>query len=235
MPAGDYAAEATPETERLGRWRALGARIKADHVVALCAGRTFGRVVEVGCGDGALLAELSSRGLADRFDGFEVSPEGVEIARRRGIPRVERLEAYPGDRIPAEDGDYDLAICSHVLEHVEDPAPVVRELTRVAQLVLVEVPLEDNPSARRPARRSEALRIGHVQELSRADVLALLHTAGLRVVDELSDALPYEHQAFFGGGPKARVRWAVRNGVHAVAPRLAQRAFTVHLAVLAER
>src|ERR1700693_5996995 len=47
-------AEAAPSPG----WRALGARGKADHVIALCAGGglTPSSTLEVGCGDGALLS-----------------------------------------------------------------------------------------------------------------------------------------------------------------------------------
>lgn len=233
-PAGDYTTEATPESLRLGEWRAMGARIKADHIGVLLgrAGLTPARVVEVGCGDGALLAELSRRGIGSAFDGFEVAEEAVSIARSRSIEGVCRIEAYDGTRVPAGDGAYDLAVCSHVLEHIEDPAPVVAELARLAPAVLVEVPLEANRSARRPAKRAESARIGHVQAFSRSDVHALLSAAGLQVVADLADPLPREHHTFFGGSP---AKWLVRAAAHRVAPRAVERAFTVHYAVLAAK
>jgi SAM-dependent methyltransferase len=233
-PAGDYTTEATAESLRLGEWRAMGARIKADHVAALLgrAGLRPSRVVEVGCGDGALLAELSRRGIGTAFDGFEVAAEAVDIARGRGIAGVGRIEAYDGARVPAEDDAYDLAVCSHVLEHVEAPAPIVAELARLAPVVLVEVPLEANRSARRPAKRAESTRIGHVQAFSRSDVHALLAGAGLRALGDLADPLPREHHTFFGGSP---LKWAVRAAAHRVAPGLSERAFTLHYAVLAAK
>jgi SAM-dependent methyltransferase len=35
------------------------------------------------------------------------------------------------ERIPVDDGSFDVVLCSQVLEHVDDPAQVVRELARV--------------------------------------------------------------------------------------------------------
>ena len=52
------------DAERNGRWRALGAEGKADHVVELARllPAPPRAVAEVGCGDGVLLAELAARG-----------------------------------------------------------------------------------------------------------------------------------------------------------------------------
>ena len=239
--AQGYRVADPAEAERLGRWRALGARGKAEHAVSLCvrAGLVPGRVVEIGCGDGALLAELSRRALGRELDGFELSPPAAELARRRDIPRAHRIEAFDGARVPAPDGAYELAVVSHVLEHVPDPPALLAEAARLAPWVLVEVPLEANRSARRPAKRAEAERIGHVQAFGREAVSRLLGEAGFQPVAELTDPLPYAHHAFFARGGAARARAALKAGVRRaawrVAPRAAERAFTVHYAVLARR
>jgi SAM-dependent methyltransferase len=244
-PAAFYTAGySLPDHEvgmRMGRWRALGARTKAAHARSLClrAGLVPARVVEIGCGDGSLLLELAGVWGSATFDGFELSAPAIGIARGRGIPRAGRLEAYDGARVPAADGAYDLAVLSHVLEHVPDPAPLLAEAARVARHVLVEVPLEDNRSAARPAKRAEAERIGHLHAFSRGDVRALVTGAGLRIVGELSDPLPREHHAFFAEGSyaraKAAAKWAVRAAAWKIAPEGGEKLFTVHYAVLTER
>jgi SAM-dependent methyltransferase len=225
------------EAAKMGRWRALGARSKGAHAVELCsrAGLRPRTLVEIGCGDGALLAELSARGLAPALDGFELSPRAAGYARDRAIPGARRIEAYDGARVPAADGAYDLAVLSHVLEHVPEPLPLLREAARVAAWVLVEVPLEANRSAARPAKRVEAARIGHLHAFDRAAVARMLGDAGLRAVADLADPLPYEHHAFFGHRARAGMKWAVRAAAHRIAPRAAERLFTVHYAVLATR
>jgi SAM-dependent methyltransferase len=222
----------------LGRWRALGARSKADHVMTLCrrAGLAPRTVVEIGCGDGALLEALSGRGLAETYDGFELSAPAAEIARGRGIRGARRIEAYDGARVPAADRAYDLAVVSHVLEHVPDPAALLAEAARAAGHVLVEVPLEANRSARRRAKRAQALEIGHIQAFDRAAIRSLAAGADLWVKADVGDPLPRAHHAFFATGARARAaasaKWALRAALWRVAPKLAERQFTVHYAAL---
>ena len=216
---------------RMGHWRAIGARSKAAHVVALCeaAGLTPDTVVEIGCGDGAVLAELAQRGWT--IDGFELAENAARRALERGIAR--RVERFDGEHVPADTDAYDLAVLSHVLEHVPDPLPLLKEAARVAPNVLVEVPLEDNRSARRPAKKKLSEEAGHLHAFNRADVLRLVTQAGLQPRGELTDPLPYEHHAFFAGASKGAIKWAVRAAAHRVGA--AERLFTVHYAVLASK
>jgi len=216
---------------RMGHWRAIGARSKAAHVERLTtrAGLKPRTVVEIGCGDGAVLAEMAGRGWV--VDGFELAENAATAARARGVAR--RVERFDGEHVPAADDEYDLAVLSHVLEHVPDPLPLLKEAARIGGWVLVEVPLEDNRSARRPAKRKLSEGAGHLHAFNRADVLRLVREAGLEPRGEITDPLPYEHHAFFGGAAKGAVKWAVRAGLHRAG--LAERLFTVHYAVLARR
>jgi SAM-dependent methyltransferase len=232
---------ASAEGDRHLRWRQLSARGKADHAIALCerAELSPAAVAEVGCGDGALLAELGARGLSGELHGFEVSEEAARIARSRGVPGLAEVTVYDGARLPAEDGAFDLAILSHVLEHVPDPVALLRECARVARSVIVEVPLEANLSARRSSKREGAAEIGHLQALDRSAVRSLAADAGLRVCEELADPLPLEVHTFFADSSAARARGSVkaaaRRALFTVAPGLAERIFTVHYACLCRR
>ena len=212
------------------QWRLLNARIKVDKIVRLWRGEPPRTVCEVGCGDGAVLAELVNVGFGEEFDGFEVSPEAAAIAARN--PTFRRIEPYDGHHLPVGDDTYDLGILSHVLEHVPDPLLLLRETARACERVIVEVPLEDNMSARRPRKVAEAHRIGHLQRFSRGDMRELAAEAGLRVDGEIVDALTKDHQQFLNPGAKGAAKWAVRAGTTRVAPPLARRLFTVHYTAL---
>ena len=233
----EQAYSSSPEQAELySRWRSLGAVGKADHVLELCAraGLRPESVLDVGCGDGALLTELSGRGFGGTLTGLELSAAAVAIAAAR--PGIERVAQFDGTRVPAAPGEYDLGLLSHVLEHVGDPAALLAEVARACRAVVIEVPLEANVSARRASKRAHAQEIGHLRRLDRRAARAIVADAGLRLAGELEDPLPLEVQLFFapGGAERARgyVKWAVRAGVHRLAPGLARRLFTVHYAAL---
>jgi SAM-dependent methyltransferase len=218
------------------RWRALGAIGKARHVLDLCArtGIQPASTLEVGCGDGALLCELHNRGFGGRLAGVEITAAAVEIARQRS--QIESVELYDGSHLEVADGTYDLAILSHVLEHVPDPPALLAEVARASRAVLIEVPLEENISAKRATKRDHAEEVGHLQRLSRSAARQIVARAGLSILCEVEDPLPLEVHRFFATGRQARARatlkWSVRGSLHGLAPSLARRVFTVHWACL---
>jgi SAM-dependent methyltransferase len=218
------------------RWRAISAKGKADHVLALCAGSGVSpaSTLDVGCGDGALLSELDRRGFGGRLAGVEISEAAVSIARDR--PGLDAISLYDGENLPFSERQFDLGILSHVLEHVPDPPALLAEVARCCEAVLVEVPLEANLSARRAGKREHAAEVGHLQRLNRDAAREIVQLAGLSVVGELEDALPLEVQRFFASSSRARLKattkWAVRTGLHRLAPSAARRLFTVHYACL---
>jgi SAM-dependent methyltransferase len=216
------------------RWRALGAVGKADHVTGLCrrASLTPGSVLDVGCGDGALLSELHSRGFGVTLAGVEITQAAVDIASQR--QEISQVALYDGRHLPYERGSFDLGILSHVLEHVPEPVELLREVSRACRAVICEVPLEANWSARRADRRAVAEEVGHLQRLSRADARGIVAAAGLRVAAELEDPLPAVVHRFFATGAGRRAagtaKWALRSSAHRLAPARARRAFTRHYA-----
>jgi SAM-dependent methyltransferase len=224
------------DARRYGAWRELCAQGKADHVTRLIEAlpappRT---VADVGCGDGVLLTLLGQRGVGERRHGYEISERAVELAR--GRPEIERVERFDGTALPVADGTYDLGVLSHVLEHVPDPLPLLRETARACRAVVVEVPLEDNVAASRPAAQAGREAIGHLHRFSRDDVRELVAAAGLRIEADLADPLPRTVHSFFAETPQARAKAGLKAGgrraLFELAPRYAERLFTVHYACI---
>lgn len=225
--------------ERFGRWRALTAEGKAEHVVDLAGalGERPREVAEIGCGDGGLLSALYARGVGERHTGFDISERAVELASAR--PEVASAERFDGATLPVPDAAFDLGVLSHVVEHVPEPGPLLRESARVCRALVVEVPLEDNRSASRPAAERGREEVGHLHRLSRRSMREMLTDAGLRVEREVADPLPLDVHIFWAdtavARARARAKAAVRRAVFAAAPGLAERSFTLHWAALCVR
>jgi SAM-dependent methyltransferase len=224
------------DSARLGRWRALCAEGKADHVAELVRAlpEDPALVLEVGCGDGGLLCALAARGVGERREGVDISARAVELASQR--PEIASVQRFDGTTLPYDDEAFQLGVLSHVLEHVPDPAPLLAEAARVCRAVVVEVPLEDNRSASRASVERGREELGHLHRFSRTDVRELAARTRLRVAGELADPLPAAIHTFWADGLAARstalAKAALRRRLFAAAPAAAERSFTVHYACL---
>jgi SAM-dependent methyltransferase len=84
------------------------------------------RVLDLGCGDGRLSAELD----AGELTAADVSPTALERARRR-LPAARIAELEPDAPLPFDDGAFDLVLCAETLEHVRDVQLLLSEVRRV--------------------------------------------------------------------------------------------------------
>ena len=95
------------------------------------------RVLDLGCGSGSLLAWLmAERGCTGT--GVEIDPAKVLKAIRRGVPVIE-LDV---DHMLAEfsDASYDVCVLSRTIQTIQRPEHVLREMGRIAGLLIVSVP-----------------------------------------------------------------------------------------------
>ena len=100
-----------------------------DWLLSLLGDRLRGRMLDVGCGTGAMLAAAAARGIATA--GLDISDVAVSQARERA-PGSE-LHVGVAERLPFADGEFDVVSCVGSLEHVTDPALAVREMRRVTR------------------------------------------------------------------------------------------------------
>jgi 2-polyprenyl-3-methyl-5-hydroxy-6-metoxy-1,4-benzoquinol methylase len=84
------------------------------------------RLLDIGCGDGAFLHLAQSAGW--EVVGIDFDVAAVESARRRGLDvRCQTVEALAGESA----SPFDAITISHVIEHVHDPADLLRHAFRL--------------------------------------------------------------------------------------------------------
>lgn len=138
------------------------------------------RVLDVGCGTGRL-----GRVLADRVQdylGIDRNESQIQIAR--ALSTQENLRFIVGDARELPPDNTDVAILSHVLEHIDEPVELLRDLARMAHTLVIEVP----DFARCPLNRARldlemdfSTDDDHVREYTHESLQDQLQEAGWRI------------------------------------------------------
>jgi SAM-dependent methyltransferase len=184
----------------MGRYSVLLAPHFADFA-GISAGQ---RVLDVGCGPGALTAELVRRVGADAVLAADPSEPFVAAARERH-PEVD-VRTAPAERLPFPDGELDAAVAQLVVHFMADPDTGLREMARVTRAdgvvaacvwdhgggrgplsLFWEAAHELDPGVRDESRLAGS-REGHLAELFEA--------AGLRDVEDTALSFAVEHASF---------------------------------------
>src|SRR3989440_9702842 len=89
------------------------------------------RLLDVGCGPGALTAELVNRVGADAVSAVEPSGSFAAAARER-LPGMDIRQAA-AERLPFSDAAFDAALAQLVVHFMADPVAGLREMGRVTR------------------------------------------------------------------------------------------------------
>ncbi|EJI85425.1 MAG: bifunctional 2-polyprenyl-6-hydroxyphenol methylase/3-demethylubiquinol 3-O-methyltransferase UbiG [Alishewanella aestuarii] len=97
-------------------------------------GGLFGRnTLDVGCG-GGILAESMARAGA-KVTGIDMAPDGLNVARLHALEagvNIDYQQSTAEDFAERHAGEFELVTCMEMLEHVPDPASVVRACAELA-------------------------------------------------------------------------------------------------------
>lgn len=104
--------------------------ILTPHVVRLCGALGAKRVLDLGCGNGAMMAALAGAGF--QVSGCDPSESGLEFARRSLPDANIKVMGVYDDPSELGEADFDVVVSAEVVEHLFSP----RALPRFARQVL---------------------------------------------------------------------------------------------------
>lgn len=154
------------------------------------------RVLDIGCGDGALTFKLAQRG--DRVWGVDDSLLPLRLARgqfeRRARGRMPMVTNADARRLPFADDTFDCVVLADVIEHIDAPDAVMNEAHRVLRRggqILLTTPRRQGSA---PAHQY------HCHEYTAAELHDLLRrwfgTVRIRVFQPIGLSRLYERKVF---------------------------------------
>ncbi|MBI5945786.1 MAG: class I SAM-dependent methyltransferase [Chloroflexi bacterium] len=174
------------------------------------------RVLEVGCGTGAILRELdipsavTCTGARRKCHGLDLEPASL-IECRLHAPAVS-LTCGDAHRLPFPHKSFDIAYCHFLLLWVSDPLQVVREMARVSHTVLALAEPDysqrvDEPSALAPLGKwqMDALRRQGANPSFGARLAEIFFQAGVKIIE----TGPIQGEAVMRSAEDWENEWAV--------------------------
>jgi ubiquinone/menaquinone biosynthesis C-methylase UbiE len=95
--------------------------------------RRYGRVLEVGCGTGFFILNLWQAGYIEEAHACDISPGMLAVCAQsaRTVGCDVKLRTADAERLPYEDGSFDLVVGHAFLHHLPKPAAAIGEAHRV--------------------------------------------------------------------------------------------------------
>ncbi len=168
--AVDYDASWEHRWNDMRRYGPTGRHLRRI-ITAMIEGLDYDTVLDVGCGQGSLLATLMPLRPQARHTGVDFAEAALDVARQRApgaeFARLDIAQGHLGRR-------YDLVLCTDVVEHIENDAVVFANLSAMTGRYLLMSTLQGRM---RPYERA----VGHYRNYAPGELAAKIEATGLTV------------------------------------------------------
>jgi SAM-dependent methyltransferase len=161
------------------------ARYVSDLFAKCTSSKTKPRIVDIGCGTGEIMASIAEHGL--EVTGIDVQVECASKSKSHGKVIVADLMTLDST---FPEGSFDLVICSHVLEHMQNPKKAVEILQRITSRWIIVVVPNLTRLANFMLRKPRYINEDHLQGWNSHHLKTFLElNCCLRIVDWITDGV----------------------------------------------
>lgn len=180
--------------DNIAEWRRIGAKYKFKNIIDVCNGKEFEKILEFGAGEGSILQFIDSSHLAKKLYALEISDSGIEQIRNKKITKLVEAVKFDGYHTKYDNNEFDLVYCSHVIEHVEHPRLVLREIKRISKHQVFEIPLDYSKDVDKKLKHF--LSYGHINIYTPSLFKFLLKSEGFNIINEVYTNIDKEAHQF---------------------------------------
>ena len=170
-------------------------KITAYEINHICKNSTKKKVLDIGCGEGFVIAELDKMGW-DVY-GLDFSHDGVKRHFPHLVERVIKGDIYHSlNRLIEAEEKFDFIICNNVLEHVTAPLEFLEKFKKVCKkdtVVRIQVP-NDFSWYQLSLKEKDLIKTdywiappGHLSYFSQDSLTSTLESFGYKIFDLLGD------------------------------------------------
>jgi ubiquinone/menaquinone biosynthesis C-methylase UbiE len=164
-------------------WREIGGLVKSKNIIDICGKEICNaKILDCGAGEGGVMIHIENDPICESIYGLEISDSAITLAKKRTYKKLVEINKYDGYNIPYPDGFFDMAYCVHVLEHVEHPRILLRDIKRVSKYQVFEIPIDYRYWVDKTVKT--AYEIGHINIFTPSLFRFLLKTEHIEIINE---------------------------------------------------
>lgn len=167
-------------------WHSEDASWKASQILKMIVRNNLKikNIADVGCGSGMILEYLSgSLPFVTRLDGFDVSPDAINLCRKI---KQDKVKFYLQDFSKKKEAShYDLILIIDVIEHLENYFEFLKNLRLKGKYKILNIPLDLSVQMVSRGSPLPKLRndVGHLHYFTKETAIAALKESKYQIVD----------------------------------------------------